>query len=206
MSVVSFLGARRKLGQGAGEAPLSIEALVQSVARIDTGSSSSSGGGRRALQMMTGRPIRWPGDVHVVPKDLVPVMAAKEARGSTAAAVGGRPSVSPVSVAVVVAVVCIALTPLWNFLFKKLRRPKPPPCQEGCGPVAVSSLPDDKESQAQAMKFIEKRMGELSDKQVELMRSVEVDMQEVQTKSVIGSGSFSYVYKVRPAPPMITVS
>jgi serine/threonine protein kinase len=31
--------------------------------------------------------------------------------------------------------------------------------------------------------------------QLELMRSVEVEMSEVQTKSTIGSGSFSLVYK-----------
>lgn len=163
MSVVSFSGARRHLAQDATQPPLQIQAIVHTVARM----SPSSSGSR--LQVVATRPIRWPGDVHMVPRDVF--LSAEEIKLSGRrleklgeGANGQEPPVSVV--AVLVAVVCIALTPLWNWLFKKVRRPRPPPCQDGCGPQPVTALPDDKEMQALASRFIERRMGELSDKQV----------------------------------------
>ena len=97
----------------------------------------------------------------------------------------------------VVALICIALTPLWNWLYKALRGSAAPPCLEGtCVKLPAINEVGDKESREADAEFISSRMSQLTDKQMELMRSVEVNMEDVETKAGIGQGSFSIVYKV----------
>lgn len=222
MSVLSFSGARRVQDAsrnddgGSGSSSTShscginetkIEMIYQSIARlrfsedIISGSSSSRDlAGLAAapppspiLEKTSHRPIRWPGDVRTKPIDLVEI-GGEEAVLSYETSWQQRMGVGPI--VFMVAVVCIALTPLWNWLYKVLRRTQAPPCLEGTC-VTLPALGDvgleNKEADAE---FISSHMAQLTEKQMELMRSVEVDMQEVETKAGIGQGSFSIVYKV----------
>jgi hypothetical protein len=198
--------------QGARRRTAHIEVIYQPIARLGLGaaaggSTSSSGsgssheGGVGQLELLSTRPIRWPGDVRTQPRDLVE--AGVGAGGGWEDAGGGagggqhHEAGGLGTLVFLVAAVCIALTPLWNWLYKQLRGKPQPPCMDGaCGSIpALGELVGDAEAAAEAKAFIAARMSELTDKQAELMRSVEVDMGEVVTKTGIGQGSFSIVYK-----------
>ncbi len=191
-------GSRNCTGRARGTAQ--IEVIYQPIARL--GASLSEGLG---LELLSTRPIRWPGDVRTLPRDLVEV-GWEDAAGGAGSSVGyyrslgvlhplGPGGLGPL--VFLVAAVCIALTPLWNWLFKRLRGKTQPPCLDGaCGAIpSLGELVGDPDTVAEAKAFIGARMAELTEKQAELLRSVEVDMEEVVTKSGIGQGSFSIVYK-----------
>ncbi len=194
ISVLSFSGARRPPGHNLTAS--TIEVIHQPIARVI--------GGMGKLELMTARPLRWPGDVRTLPRDLVEILGSGgEGEGS------GYASRSPHGLAYAVglgpllfgvAALCIALTPLWNWLYKALLKPPDlqPPCLDGgCAPIPSLSEVKDAASQEEDKAFIEARMAELTEKQAELLRSVEVNMEDVVMKKNggIGQGSFSVVYK-----------
>ena len=191
-----------------------IEVIHQPIARLAMSSSSSSSSspssssidGFGRLELLTKRPLRWPGDVRAQPRDLAEVWGNNDNDFfSSASRSSNHDSLTSIigvwPLVFCVAAICIALTPLWNWLYKrflKAQEPSPPCLDGGSPPIPALSEVKDAASQEEDRAFIAARMAELTEKQMELLRSVEVDMRDVVMKKHgggIGQGSFSVVYK-----------
>lgn len=141
--------------------------------------------GGAKLEIATTRPIRWPGDVYSKPVDIEDLELGD---GEYCSAEG-----QSLSGWVIVAIVALALfiQPLLTLVSKLFK--KPPPCIAH-KPMVCNSLPET--GREEHMEVIETQLNKMTDRQMDILKSVEVDLQALQIRSMIGSGSFSLVYKV----------
>jgi len=196
VGIISISGAR-KLSSGYNQPRLELEILYQSVGTLMSSVDPPK------VKVASARPIRWPGDSYTQPPDYVPPVHEKRKGGGGLSAYFGGGDGDDLwwwndqVRSIMFIILFVIVHPLWDWMVKALHRKKPPPCVgAGTAKPSVRALPDNTDTRDHNISMIEQELRKLTDRQMDVLRAVEVDVSNIQIKGLIGTGSFSQVYKV----------